>query len=324
MAYNENTGLANPQTLINAICTFASAAGWTVERNNLVGSNRTATIRLAGVTDYIHIYNDTEDQVAMRVSVGYDSGEPPELQPNVQEFASRTNRLEGPYPRVYFFADNQTINVVIETSHANVLQHLAIGLLEKFGVYNGGTYAEGSWRGDNWLGDYPTSGVHHVAFGSHASQSGEWQPFPGCVRADDIEGGRTNFFHWFGDGSASAEYGRAHCGITSWAGTSAQYGWLGRLTGGADVNAFSGRSIGHPIVVFIDRTGPTLYRSPIGVVRNMRLVNMAKYNNAQEFSISSDVWKVFPAQKRSLITNGASDSPDYGTHTLGYAIKKVV
>lgn len=324
MAYSESTGVSNPQTLIDAICTFAGANGWSVERNNLAGSNRTATLRIPGVTDYIHLSNVSGDQIQARVSVGYDGGAVPGAQPNVQPFSTRVNGLTGPYPRVYFFADNETVNIVIETSEANVWKHLCFGMLEKFGTYPGGTYVDGSWRGTSWLGDYISNGTHHVPFGMYASPSSESQPYPGCVRADDIEGGRNNFFHWFGDGSQSTTYGRAHCGICSWAGVGQQVGWLGRLAGGADVNAFSGRSIGHPIVVFIDRTGSTLFRSPIGVVRNMRFINIAKFNNAQEFSISSDVWKVFPAQKRSLLTSSASDAPDYGTHTMGYAIKKVV
>lgn len=324
MAYNENTGVSTPQDLINAICTFVAANGWTVERNNLVGSNRTATIRLVGVTDYIHLYNVATDQIQMRISIGYDGGAAANAQPNQQPFSTRVNGLAGPYPRVYFMMEDDAVNIVVESSLANQWRHIAFGCLEKYGTYDGGTYVEGTWRGTTFLGDYTNSGAHHIPFGAGVAPTSDNTPYPGCVRADDVEGSRTNFFHWFGDGGSNATYGRAHCGITSWANVGgASANWLGRLHGGADLNAFSGRSVPHPIIVFVDRTGSPLYRSPIGAVKNMRLVNMTKFNNAQEIIVGGETWKMFPALKKSMITASGSGAADYGTHTLGYAIKKV-
>lgn len=323
MAYTESTGVANLQSLISAICTFVEANGWTVHRNSESGGLRTAAIQNTG-GDYIHLYNLTTDQLSVRISVGYSGSDTVPLQPNVQPFSSRTNGLTGPYPTVYMHLADGEVHVIVETSIANEWRHIVFGGLQKFGAYDGGTYADGTWRGTNFLGDYSSSGQHHIPFGAHASTASEAVPYAGCVRADDAEGSRTNFYHWFGDGNPHATYGRAHCGITSWAGVGIGTGWLGRLSSGADVNAFSGRSVGHPIVVLVDRTGSPLYRSPIGAIRNTRLINVAKFASAQETTVGSDVWKVYPAIKRSLLTSGSNASPDYGTHTLGYAVRKVV
>ena len=322
MAYTESTGVANPQSLIAAICSFVEANGWTVHRNSESGGLRTAAVR--GTSgDYIHLYNLTTDQINVRISVGYSAPDAVQLQPNVQAFSSRTNGLAGPYPKVRMHLADGEVHVIVETSIANEWRHIVFGGLQKFGTYDGGTYADGTWRGANLLGDYSPNGQHHIPFGAHASPTSEDVPYAGCVRADDAAGSRANFYHWFGDGSSHATYGRAHCGITSWAGVGGGVGWLGRLSSGADVNAFSGRSVGHPIVVLVDRTGSPLYRSPIGVVRNTRLINIVKFANAQEITVGPDVWKIYPAIKRSLLASSSYVSPDYGTHTLGYAVRKV-
>jgi hypothetical protein len=324
MAYAENTGINSPQDLIDAIATFCASNGWTVDRNDLVSTNRTLTMHIAGVSDYVHIFNINTTEVQTRLSVGYDGGLAPNLQPNVQPFSSRSNGLSGPFPRVYFFADGTEVHVVVESSIANEWRHLCFGVAQKIGAYDGGTYADGTWRGSTHLGDYPASNQHHVPFGMSGARSTDTDPYAGCIRADDAEGARTNFFHWFGDGGASATYGRAHTGVTSWSAVSSGgVGWLARLTGGADQNAFSARSVGQNITVLIDRTGSPLYRSPIANIRNTRFINIVKFNNADEFIIGSDTWKVFPAIKRSLQVSSASGAPNYGSHTMGFAVKKV-
>ena len=69
MAYSEQTA-ASPEDVISKIAAFALTNGWTVDRNDLVGSNRTLTLRNG--TDYIHIYNVDTTNVYISASVGYD------------------------------------------------------------------------------------------------------------------------------------------------------------------------------------------------------------------------------------------------------------
>lgn len=324
MAYQEVTGLATPEALIDAICDFVSANGWTVHRSDLASGLRTATVSKAGTTDYVHIYNPNATEVYMRVSVGYDGGLAPSANPNVQAFDSRTNGLVGPYSRVYFFMDEdeEAVHIVVATSMADEYRHFCFGLLEKIGTYDGGTYAEGSYRSTTFLGDM--DGIrHHVPFyGGASGVINNSAPYQGAVRADVTADARSNFYHWFGDGPPHATFGRARTGITVWSNVSSD-GWLGLLAGGADRNLFSGRSIAHPIHVFVDRTGSTTYRSPIGTVKNTRYCNLAKLAVGEEISIGADVWKVFPFFKRSLTVASGAAAADLGSHTGGYAIKKV-
>ena len=321
MAYTENTGIAGPAELIDAICTFLGANGWTVERNNLVGSNRTATVRVAGVTDYIHLYNVNTSEVRMLVSVGYDGSNPPPSSTNGQPFYQVTNGLTGPYPRVYFFHDNEAAHIVVSTILSQEYRHLCFGMADKIGVYDGGTYADGTWRNpDNYLGDLNGSG-NHVPFGGASNTSPASQALPsiGAIRCDIAADSRANFFHYFGDSGVHPTYGRAWTGWGSWS----QDRYLGRIVGGADRNTFSGRSIGHPIQIDVVRTGSPSYLSPIAIIRNTRACNLTKLDVGQEITVGSDIWKVFPTIKKSMLANGGFNAPDYGSHTTGYAIKKV-
>lgn len=313
--YAENTGIATPEALIAAICSFVNSGGWTIERNNLVGSNRTATVRLPGTTDYIHLFNDTSNEVKMRTSVGYNGATTPTAQPDVQPYATLTNGLAGPFPIVYFFMEDDEVHVVIATASSEEYRHICFGIPEKIGTYTGGTYAAGTYRTSNYLGDFDV-------FRHSAPFTGETNG--GGIRVDVAADSRVNFFHRFHKNDAVTTYGRANTGISSYAQRSLSGGqWLGKLVGGADRNIFSGRSIFHPIHIFIDRTGSPTYASPVATIRNTRVCNLAKLAVAQEVTIGSDTWKVFPIFKRSLIADNGSAAPDYGSHTLGYAIKKV-
>ena len=325
MDYQEITGVGSPEALIDAICTFVGAHGWTVDRNNLVGANRTATIHLPGVSDYIHFFNTNTSELNMRVSVGYAFADAPDLQPNVQPYDSRTNGLTGPYSKVYLFCndDEDAFHVVISTSMADEYRHVCFGMLEKIGSYTGGTYADGSYRNPTqFQGDITGGSQSHTPF--YGAQSAPFTsnnpPYAGALRADVTADSRTNFFHYFGDGQVGYG-GMARTGITTW--TAKQNdSWLGYLAGGADRNLFSGRTILHPIHVFIDRTGSPTYMSPIGTVKNTRFCNLAKLAVGQEITIGSEVWKVFPLAKKSFLASASFAAPNYGSHTAGYAIRK--
>jgi hypothetical protein len=323
MAYQEITGIASPEALIDAICTFVSAEGWTVERNALVGSNRTATVRMVGTTDYIHIYNVNTTEVYMRISVGYDGGLAPSANPNVQAYDTRTNGLTGPYSRVYFFMDNDAVHIVIATASAEEYRHLCFGMPDKIGDYTGGTYADGTYRVADFLGDLQANRHRAPFVGGGLGPTSNSAPYPGCIHADVVADARSNFFHWFGDRQDDhVTIGGAFTGIMSWAQAGSRY-WLAYIAGGADRNIFSGRSIFHPIHVFVNRAGSPTYRSPVATIRNTRFCNLTKLSVAQEVTIGSDTWKVFPLIKRSLLASSGAAAPNYGSHTTGYAIKKI-
>lgn len=124
MAYQELFSVANAQTLIDNICDFADANGWTVERNNLAGSNRTATIRISGTTDYIHIFNTETDRIRHRISVDYNGALDPEDHTLVSPHDGQCDLLTGPSPQVWLFADGNYIHAVVHTSSPGVYRFL--------------------------------------------------------------------------------------------------------------------------------------------------------------------------------------------------------
>lgn len=317
MAYQELTSVANPQTLINDICTFAAANGWTVERNNLVGSARTATIRISGTTDYIHIFNDgSSDVLRHRISIGYDGGLAPSAQPNVTPRDSYCDLRAGPMPKVWMFANGNVLHVVVAISLASTYRMMSFGMLDKIGDYDGGTFSESGFHTQDGYQYYVSPGAH-----AHFGQSAATGDGAGWLRADCVIDGRTNNFQPFGaytEGGEDETTGQRMC-WTFWP-SSAEA--KGRIISMADDNTFSGRSIFQPIHVFVRRKGSPAYYSPAGSVPDIRFASLKKFDPEQEVSIGSDVWKIFPGvRKAPQIGPGAGLISASGN--LGYAILKV-
>ncbi|HEY9250402.1 MAG TPA: hypothetical protein VIO38_14785 [Rariglobus sp.] len=310
------TSVAGAAALIDAICTFIGANGWTVERNTLSGGARTATVRYGTQTDYIHLYAATSgasEEVRMRVSIDYSAAAAYNAQTRQSPADSRSN-MTGPFPNVYMYVDGAAVHVAIQIAGVVEFRHLCFGLLEKAGAYTGGTYADGSWRSTSYQGDFNTSN-HHVPFSSGNNSGPGQSPYPGFVRydilADSIVDGYANI------GLGSSYVGAVWAGWSSWDAQET----LGKITGGADANNFDGRSVFHPFTLFVRRAGG--YWSPLGQVRNTQACNMTKFSPAQEIVIGGDTYVVFPAFKRSMTVNPSNTAPDLGSHTMGYAVKKV-
>lgn len=311
MAYQEQTTLASPAVLINNLLTFAGANGWTVERNDLAGSNRTATLRKLGVTDYVHIYNTDLTTIRMRASVGFDAGALPAAQPNVSGECI-TPLFEGPYPTSFFFASQDQIWVTVAIALSGEYRHFTFGRVDKAGVYDGGTYVDGT----DWpVSSYPASfSYKHVPFqGSNVSNNSR----SGFVRADIPADGRANWFHNLGHNGTTESRVFGEAGAAGSSGATAAY-----LVDRADRNAFSGRSILHVIPLFVMRTGTSTYYSPLGVVQDVRYCSINKFEPGQEVTIGSDVWKVFPVAAKRPLGSAPAAGPA-GSGDYAYAIKKV-
>lgn len=311
MAYSEQTSIADAADLIHRIANFADAEGWTVERNDLVGANRTVTIRKPGVTDYIHIYNTSAAAILMRISVGYDGLLTPPNQPNVSDECF--TRIEaGPYPKLFLFSDGDWLWVAIGIALSGEYRHMAIGMLDKAGAYDGGTYIDGShWGSTSYRA---TFNYNHVPF---LNPTGNAPGSVGRVRADSTADGRSNFFFSFGTHSSAPNPVDA---LTEFGDDAA--GRASCLIVRTDDNAFSGRSVFHPLPVYVARTGSTKYYSPIGVVPGVRLCSIQKFEPEQEITIGTDVYKVFPCvAKRPM--NGSNVVQPGASGNYGYAVRKV-
>jgi hypothetical protein len=126
---------SNVQTLIDLIVQFAQANGWTVERNTLAGANRTATVRIPGVSDYVHLFNTDQLSLRSRISIGYDGNARSRFAAVGVSRACVDLRLIGPFPRLKLFSNGNAIHVAIAQATAGEYRHHAFGVLEKAGAY---------------------------------------------------------------------------------------------------------------------------------------------------------------------------------------------
>lgn len=321
MAYQNLTAVASPQSMLDSIASFLNTNGWTVDRNNLSGSNRTVTVRAPGGSDYIHLFNDANNVLKSRVSIGYNAGNPPSTQPNVSPTDAISNIGTGSYPNVHLFADGTEFHCVVELAIGNEFRHHVAGVITKEGTFDGGTYADGSWRHTDYLGTFPGLN-HHSAFcdGPIAVSGSQVVPYNGHMRADVTADARTNFFHWMGSEWQGSTSG---FGVVTTAFPSPQTGQgLSVALERADRNNFDGRSMLYTPVFWLRRTGTPVYASAAGYVQMTRFVNMRKLVVGQELNIGSDVWKVFPIFKRSDTIDNTFNGPNLGSWIYGYAIKK--
>lgn len=319
MAYLTSTSITSSDNLIDALANFAAANGWTVVRNNVVGSVRTTTLRKAGVTDYVHFLT-AGSEVILRASVGYDAEQPATSQPDQTPYNCICNNLAGPYPRVWFFANGDEIHVVIRRSDTTgAYAHMAFGRLTKYGTFTGGTYIDASYFSQATFNSGTWDGNDHALFGYGPTNYGFIR-----VDADGAVNSWKEMYQTVGGSVANAvlsgmgPLNAASLYSQNMDGTTYE---TGRFVNATDDNVFSGRSFLHMIEYHVRRSGSPTYFSPIGYIDNTRMVSLAKFDPEQEISVATEDWVVFPVVRKAAqsSTPGAPNASDNN----GYAIRKV-
>lgn len=314
MAYQEVLAPATAAAVIDAIRSFAAANGWTVERNTLVGSNRTLTLSRAGL-NYIHIYNVDTLNIYMRGSIDYDSGTSPDATTRRSKYAQMNLITAGPFTKMFLFADatpTPHIHVVLEIGTAGIYRHLSFGMIEKWEAFTGGTYCAASfWNPTGSSASLGYNGQNHALFGRDVDHSTSERG--DSVRCDFAADARTDA--WF---KTSYDQGV----LSAATGIRAAQVELTALVNNCDENSFSNRTILHPTDLMINRVGN--YWSRIGRFPNVRFCNIKKYTPADEFTIGSDTWKIFPmCRKWTSQLNTAFPVYDAHSDYYAYAYKKV-
>lgn len=312
MAHSTSTTTTSVHDLINNLATFALAAGWTVERNTLSGTNRTLTLKRAE-TDYIHVFNTSQDRILLRGSTGFDAGAVPSAQPGASPGGATVSRVQGPYPKVWFFADGPEVVVVVRRGDQNsAYASFAFGALAKYGTYSGGTYFDGTYF------DQVTGG-----------SSGRWQNqrdhgllaygvgSSGYVRADADAVGQ---WHRIGE-DALVQSGPLVAANAYTTNQTAAVFSVARLIGAADDNVFSGRSMLYPVELTVRRAGSPAYFSPVGASGLLRAASLAKFAPEDELSIASETWALFPTVSKRAQSD-AVDAPQ-ASDNVGFAVRKV-
>lgn len=327
MAYQEIIAPATPAAVIDAIRAFAEANGWTVNRNTLSGNNRTVTLK-RGEVDYVHIYNLDLNNIYIRGSIDYASGSTPDATTRRGPRAV-VNVGAGPYTRLFLFADNTPspyVHIVIEANMAGNYWHASFGALDKFENFTGGLYYDGtSWTAPGTTSNSPwtyNSAQYPLFAGNYSTyQTPTTTTSPvGGIRCDFAADSRTDAWFQFTDDTSADTDLSIRTGIhSSRPGSSTVDGKLGYLVESCDGNVFSNRSILHRIMAQVRRIGG--YWSPIGTFPDVRFCSVAKFTDAQEITIGSDVWKIFP-----MLRKGSVGAPLYERYSqnFGYAYRKKV
>lgn len=310
MAYQEvTTSIGTPDAVINQIVLFAAAAGWTVERNNLVGSSRTATLRRSGI--YIHLWNPDAVSVQIVGSTGYSAGAAPNAQPGGSPSIGRANIGVGPYAKLFLFAGTsptEHVHIQIERQ-TGLCRMVSFGELEKVDAFTGGTFYDATCWTET--GSAVSRGAwtnsSHPCFASGAPIVNNF----GAVHAP--ADGKT----WARFNSSDSTSNRAWTGLNNGTGDTAS--GEGALTAlfNLDINAMDNRRVGHPIRVDVSR--PAVW-TPLGVLPGVRYIRMDVFDFGQEVTdVDSLVWKIFPMVRKGSSPTGAAE--DYSGWN-GYAILK--
>jgi len=338
MAYSNVTALANMDAVLTALTTFLNGlTGWTLHTN--LGSPSVGSAAGGHVT----IASNGTTMVGLRSTTGsaagnalmlfsglgaYSSGIEGSLNGDDGIGASYTTagittgnptfrgfqNLTGPFPNLYMFSNaaGDYCHAVLEWS-AGKFRHMAFGKVTQFGTWLGGngSYFAGSFWSQSGLGSGTSQIINQPASTQHSL------PF------DNRTGGPSALCDW------TLNYSN---GTDVWIGPTEQlFGAVQHRTGRGSIRAGAARmykNIQESLFTGLIPLGPIvlgaekLSDSPptiryVGQVPDIRTVNIAHLTPAQEFSIGSDTWKVFPFASKGS-TNG-QESSLFG----GLAYKKI-
>lgn len=339
MAYSNVTALANMDAVLTALTTFLNGlTGWTLHTNLgtptvgptagghvTVASNGTTMVGLRSTTA-LTIGNTLQLYSGLGA---YSSGIEGSLNGDDGMGASYTNaalisgsplayrgfqNLTGPFPNLYMFSNaaGDYCHAVLEWS-AGKFRHMAFGKVIQFGTWPGGngSYFAGSFWSQNGLGsgtsqiiNQPSSQNHGLPFDNHVCTSGallDWTL--------NYNNGTDN---WIGptEGVFGAVQHRQGRGSVR--------GGANRMFKNIQESLFTGQIPLAPIVLGAVKLSdtPTTVRF-VGQVPDMRMVNIDHLTPAQEFSIGSDTWKVFPFSSKGTTFGQESSS------FAGLAYKKI-
>lgn len=307
MAY-QLTNATSVEDLLNKIAAFAVIAGWTERRNTLAAGVRTVTLQKSG--DNINFWTPSTSELRVRGAVGYDSGAAANAQPDQAVSNAICNLGTGPFSNVFMFAGNspaEYVHVVVEIA-SGIFREISFGELVKFGTFTGGTFFDAvNWQSGTQA-DSTFSNSHHRLFDNGTDSNGAGG---GGVRCD--VDGNANYFAPF---RAKTLYATpvASGGVGS--ANSSTLGETGdRLINFAtrSINNLTGNTPLQPITVRVERADN--YWSNIGEVPGIRFVNMERFNPGDEFTIGSDVWKVFPWIRKAYV---GADQPYSGNYAFAF------
>lgn len=254
--------------------------------------------------------------IGINGSTGYDAESSWDKQPGAPVAGTTTKSIGASITEIpasgannyYIFQNGDTVVVAAEISPSGTFMFLSFGCIEKAGAITGGQFYFAS--SDSYFSAYhyqngyngTTRGAYRVQFLAHnitdegaggiyfdADSDVDW-------RHNGSEGtqitGKAYYLRVAGNAPYNSPDGAGGRHFNNFCYTRCP-------------NHFNGVNVLSPIYIFTKRANGRF--SYIGILSGVRAVNVSMYSPAEEVSIESDVWKIFPAltkqDERAEITN---------------------
>lgn len=300
-----------PTTLadfLNALATFATSAGWTVDHNGVE----------AGSDYYLAVHKDlcylnyyvptTNDRIQIYGATGYSGGSGHATQANSSvNFSLLFPAPAGPFTAYHFFSTAtggiDYLHAILEVS-SGVFLHAHGGALNPVGGLSPGTYtAATQWStlagGAGSADGGPTGSGNFTPFSGESPAGAGFRMFQIRATVDAVA-------RWFYPGAASPA--RAIGAVR---------------TGSKNVHAFARNPNTMnqlvpliPLSLHLERIAGNIY-SYVGDVYDMRWCSLANNIAKDEITIGADTWKLYP-----VIAKLPFGSPTAATNNYGFAFRK--
>lgn len=314
MAYETGTS-SSVVDLLDKFRLFAIAQGWSVNRWAAAGSGRELCIQKGASYFNFRAWNNEtmlvngsnssgKYGITLNGSDGYSGSAAWDRQPGYPVRGSTSGGDQahvlfplvittGPFPAYHFFApDSKTLFAEVEIS-TGIFLRFGCGSLDlfnpaapgggRFCYSTGGAHVTDRTSSNQWLGaDADNSGyaMELVPFrGADYASNNSSYSFGSMVRA-----AFGSFDNWAGSGRTVTSSGLQ---------MACQGGGVhDKVLRDYSPNPLNGIGLLLPNIVSLNIGDEFL--SPIGVIPGMRFMDMTNYLPGDEFTIGSDVWKVFP------------------------------
>lgn len=316
MAYENSTAL-NISDLMTKLNTFATANGWT---SNELGSDRLCLSKNSVFVNFrwatasptaVGVYQATGYTTSATSPGGHtnDSGNgffSAGTASNAQILGSRYALVTNG-PMTYWFFENDTspayIHVVVTTASLRY-SHFGFGELVKQGTWTGGEYAYGHYyNASASLAHLVEDASFLLDGGLGATTPATWRTFAATLRTEGLPGqaGSTRWsLVYGGDTPGNDRGGNARSNVQ------------GGFRAGPVAAAFSrfstspvtGLTAMYPINLYYDRGIVSGARQwyPLGYMADVRGIDTTSYSEAQEITVGSDTWVVFPATYKAAVS----------------------
>lgn len=311
MSYQTGTA-TDLEDLLSKVATFAVANGWTEdERNNSTGD---LALSKVGTDDSVYVSfrwdPASKQHLSVHQALGYtpgnDSGNHPDDSGNGYNATSSHSNAnlalerhvsdlgDGPFSSYHIFEDDDYLHVEVQVS-SGVYRRFGFGVLSpKYGTYTGGAYAYGCKVG--------------LTTNHNATDSSDTTLLDGIGTEEDQQA--TVHVEGLPNQVAAGKWGvcvarTVDPSDTDTAGNAREL-LQGGFRGGpvaVPMGVFSGSALTgnvpmYSILAWHNDTDTDRVR-PVGVLPNVRALNIRSFEPEEEVSIGGDTWVVFPMGNRT-------------------------